>query len=229
MLLSKYFTTLIIFILTAYIVMGSSLVGAHTGNPATGDNHYQVPFTKNDISMELSLSMKNGDIKEFNVSITPENASMTIIIEVTPNSGSLWGVYLENHSHYYSVKNTTIDPTYFCSSGVRLYCTKIVDHVTYYTVKHITRPISAEYTLAIYNTHAHEEPDTKFTFIILKGFLGTPTVIFKKPVTANDAAIVILLITGTTAVAGTLLVVYAFVLQLRRKRRTNDYFKKLQI
>ena len=101
---------------------------------AGSSQSYVVNFNQNQVTMQIELTLKLNDIQEFNVSITAENSSMTVIIKNFPNSGPLWGFFLEKASVYYPLNRSL--------AGLAACCTKYADHSNDYTVIHIKRPLT---------------------------------------------------------------------------------------
>ena len=206
----------IIFIFLTFSFWNFIPVLGHGGNADT-DAHYQISYSENDVSMKVSnIQIPLGGALEINVSITNINKSMTIIIEVAKNGGTVWGLYLENQSTYYNAKNST-DPQLFSTNGLSQCCTKLLDHVTYYATKHINRSIGENYVLALYNTHLHEETTAVFNIIILKGLLGEEVNLIRPP---ESDFLVSILILGLLTGIGTIsvgLVVYVLILKPRRR------------
>lgn len=125
---------------------------------------YVVSYTSDQVGMQVELTMSPGDIKEFNVSITADNTSMTVIIKTLDNSGPLWGFFLENSSFYPTVRGN-LDSLLNC-------CPKYADHASFYSVVFIlSNPGS--YVLAFYDTLGHPAPNTHFIATFLKGIHGT--------------------------------------------------------
>jgi hypothetical protein len=128
-------------------------------------NDYHISFNQSSLSMNLTLSMKQGEIIEYNISITNLNTSLTIVIEIHNPAGRLWGMFLEERTQYTIAKQNNV------FSSFQL----LVNHVSNYTVVHVNRTIG-EYTLAFHNSHMHvePEPETHFTCLIINGLHGSP-------------------------------------------------------
>ncbi|OLS22830.1 MAG: hypothetical protein HeimC3_27730 [Candidatus Heimdallarchaeota archaeon LC_3] len=127
---------------------------------------YRVQFNPEDVLMNTTLMMTRGNIIEKNITITDENKTLTLVTEILRQTGRLWGLYIENSSFYYNAKETQ---NY---AGFE----KLMDHVSNYTVKHVTK-IPGDYVLAFHDSHLHEEPDTHFNTLVLRGHLGKETIV----------------------------------------------------
>ena len=114
-----------IFLVSLSLVIPLTLFGVtpvlgHGGGNFPFGDHYRIPYTEADVSMRLlGVEVPLEDAFEINVSETETNSSMTIIIEVRPNSGRVQGLYLEKQAVFYSSKGDQ-DPREFCSSGLFL-------------------------------------------------------------------------------------------------------------
>ena len=168
---------------------------------------YIVPYTSDQVTMQVELTMKLHEIKEFNVSITAENSSMTVIIDVSSGSGPLWGFFLEKASVYYPLNQSL--------AGLAACCTKYADHAVYYDVIHILSDPSPNYVLAFYDTHGHQANDVHFKATFLKGFLGNETTVTTGPSPAQSVFIYLVLPFTTIFILGT------FVIIIRRARKSS--------
>jgi hypothetical protein len=129
------------------------------------DQSYKLIFDSEDVSMEISLELELGEHIEFPVSITDENSSLTLIVEINNNSGPLWGVYLEKKL---VLENALQEKSFGC-------CTKYADHVSVYSISHILTPIGSDYLLGFENFLGHPSIATNFTATLLKGEHGEET------------------------------------------------------
>ncbi|MFQ5976652.1 MAG: hypothetical protein ACE5OZ_00820 [Candidatus Heimdallarchaeota archaeon] len=155
----------IFFTAMVFLSLGLSVGPAIADSPPEEQDHYRVEFSPDAVSMNLTIMMRRGEIKEFNVSVENDNSSMTLIIEILHDSGRLWGLYFEENTTYYAAK----------TSGVYSSLTKLMDHVTVYTTVHITRTPEVPHVLALHDAHMHEEPDAYFNLLVLKGHSGVQT------------------------------------------------------
>jgi hypothetical protein len=210
--LTIIFVLLMIFSPSLYKITG------HGGNSGSSDDHYQVPYSDNDVSMKIErIEISLGSSVEYNVSITEENKTMTIIVAVHRNTGSLWGLYFENISTYYTAKNGSLDPQIFCSTDLSTCCQKIFDHVDYYASTHITRPVGESYVIALYNTHFHDEETAVFDLTILSGHIGEETKIQTPP--SKDIFTSFIILTIVTGIGAFSIGLVMFTLVIKPRRR----------
>ncbi len=156
-------TTLIILIFVS--IFSGSQLAVNAGRQSDSDDYYRVQVDPEDVLMNLTLEMKRGDIIEYNITITNANSSLTLICEILDEaSGRLWTVYIEKADVYYAAKKTESYADF----------ERLMDHVSNYTVKHVTRS-SGDYVLAFHQGMLHEEPDVRFNFLVLNGTVGIET------------------------------------------------------
>ena len=130
--------------------------------------------------------------------------------KIQKNTGPLWGLYLENVSTY-SKANATVE-------GLSTCCTKILDHVGYYAVEHITRPVGDSYVIALYNTHAHTVETSILDLTILYGHLGEVTQI-QTPPSSGDSLISFIILTVITGIGASTIGLVAYTLLIKPRRR----------
>ena len=143
---SKLRNSMILVIGTLFIINHPLIVNAIPSTLTTGG--YRVNFNDNDVLLNITKIMKQGDIEEYNFTVTADNASLTLIIEILHQSGRLWGLYIENSTEYFEAK----------AAGSYANFDKLMDHVSNYTVAHWTGS-PAEFVLAFHNSHLHAMPD----------------------------------------------------------------------
>ncbi|MHA2278747.1 MAG: hypothetical protein ACXAC2_23460 [Candidatus Kariarchaeaceae archaeon] len=132
------------------------------------DGHeYRVMFNQEDVLMNITQTMIRNDTLEYDIIIDEGNSSLTLVTEILHHTGRLWGVYIENSSLYYE---------YRAANDYKNLDFKLMDHVSNYTVKHVTKS-PGNYVLALHNSHMHEEPDTQFNLLVLNGTIGEETII----------------------------------------------------
>lgn len=130
-------------------------MSAHEGEP-------QLTYPLDKITAQYQLRMKVGDIKEFNVTLTSENSTLTGIIEILDHTGAFWGFFLEPASVYYPLNRS---PTALSAT-----CTKYSSETDTSSVSHIGRP-AGNYVLAFYDTHDGPENETVFRASFLAGYI----------------------------------------------------------
>ena len=177
---------------------------------------YRYNFTPDQIGFQTELTMKLNDVKEYNISITNENISLTAIINVLENSGPLWGFFLVNSSLYYQLEanGTRIH------SALQACCQKFADHAWYYTFIHIfINPGS--YVLRFDNIHGHASDDSHFIATFLKGYFGTTTNVFPPP--SSSSIINYLIIpTGSIFIGAPTIIIF---LKRRKKNKLKQTFE----
>ena len=181
---------------------------------------YSYNFTPDQVGFQVELTMKLNDVREFNVSITNENVSLTAIIQVLDGSGPLWGFFLVNSSYYYSIKNNGTD----VHSALQKCCQKYADHAWDYTLLHIfINPGS--YVLRFDNIHGHPSTDSHFIATFLKGQFGTETNIL--PPVSPSTVLNLFIIPISLIVIGAPLVI--IILKKRNGRKSKKINEDDQI
>ncbi|MHA1990915.1 MAG: hypothetical protein ACW981_08230 [Candidatus Hodarchaeales archaeon] len=148
------------------MVIPASIIQINANNDH--DSHeYGVMFNPEDVLMNITQTMVRNDTLEYDITINEGNSSLTLVTEILHHTGRLWGVYIENSSLYYQYKE---------ANDFKNLDFKLMDHVSNYTVKHVTKS-PGSYVLALHNSHMHTEPDTHFNLLVLNGTLGEETII----------------------------------------------------
>ena len=174
---------------------------------------YRVPYNQNQVSLDLDITLELKEIKEFNISITDENSSLTAIIEILDNSGPLWGFFIEKTSNY---------PFNHDLVQLQSCCTKYADHASVYNVIHILNEPNPNYILAFYDTHIHYANATHFRAIFLKGFVGQETTIYKNPDLIQSSLLYLILPLSF------FIVLLLVVLQVKTTRKRKKAKKRTQ-
>ena len=63
------------------------------------EHAYRVMFNQEDLLMNITQTMKDGEILEYNITLTEDNSSLTLITEILNHTGRLWAVYVEMSSY----------------------------------------------------------------------------------------------------------------------------------
>lgn len=174
-----------------------------------GAQDFHINYSSEQVSSSYQITMKDGEIKEYNVSITDVNSTMSVIVEILDNSGPLWGLYLEKASIYYSLNHSLAE--------LDSCCTKYADHVSLYTNIHINLEKDSNYVLAFYNTHGHLSPDTYFNATILNGLVGSPFNVEAPPSDLENFVLYIILPPATLAI----IIIFGFQILKIKNRKKN--------
>lgn len=168
---------LIVVLLAIFVPVFSSLSHSPVDS-GHEENHYEVNLTQADVLINQTITMKRGDLVEINISITDTNTSLTVIVDILNDSGRLWGLYIEPLNQYYKAKAADSFKNF----------DKLMDHVTIYTVVHLTLD-PRKYVLALHDSHAHQEPDTTFNLLVVKGHIGQETNILPMTTTTSQQSV----------------------------------------